>query len=45
MVVCVCIIVCLNRFSKSVADPGFSPGGVHQLPKLIFFFKFLLKTA
>ena len=32
---------------KSVADPGFSPGGggVRHLPKLLLFFKFLLKTA
>ena len=28
-----------------VADPGFSPGGGRQLPKLLLFSKFLPKTA
>ena len=28
-----------------VADPGFSPGGGRQLPKLLLFFTFLPKTA
>ena len=28
-----------------VADPGFSPGGGRQLPKVLLFFNFLPKTA
>ena len=29
----------------AVADPGFSPGGGRQLPKVLLFFNFLPKTA
>ena len=32
------------KATKSVADPGFSPGG-RQLPKMLLFFNFLPKTA
>ena len=33
------------RHPKAVADPGFSPGGGRQLPKVLLFFNFLPKTA
>ena len=34
-----------KKRSYSVADPGFSPGGGRQLPKVLLFFNFLPKTA
>ena len=39
-----CILVVRVPYT-SVADPGFSPGGGRQLPKVLLFFNFLPKTA
>ena len=33
------------RTPFAVADPGFSPGGVRQLPKVLLFFKFFAENC
>ena len=34
-----------SMVSLSVADPGFSPGGVRKLPKVLLFFNFFAKNC